>query len=374
MWKHKLLFRLDFKLIAVLFLLMGISLAVISSMTFDELEGTFLTPYVKGQIEWFALGWVVFIALATVDYHKLSNVVWPLYFITIFLLLGLYFAAPIQSVHRWYKIPLIGISAQPSEYAKLVLVFALSAFLDRKGREVSSIQTSFQIFLIVAPLFFLILIQPDLGTALVFYPMTLVICYFAEIDKYVLRFIAIFGIVLLLLVTLFFSGILSHDEMRPFFTKFLKEYQYERLNPNTYHQKAAQIAIAIGGFTGSGWHKSEFSSQKWLPASHTDSVVAAFGEEFGLLGLIFLLFLFYVLIYLSLQVANSAKDNFGRLLAVGIAIYLAMHIIVNIGMMCGLLPIAGVPLLMVTYGGSSVLTTMAALGVLQSIYIRRFMF
>jgi rod shape determining protein RodA len=154
----------------------------------------------------------------------------------------------------------------------------------------------------------------------------------------------------------------------------MKEYQYNRLDPNTYHQKASQISIAIGGVTGSGWHKSEFSSRKWLPAAHTDSVFAAFGEEFGLIGVIILLLLFYYLIYLSFQVVGFSKDYFGKLLASGIAVYLAMHIIVNIAMMCGFLPISGVPLLLISYGGSSVVATMAALGILQSIYTRRFMF
>ena len=162
--------------------------------------------------------------------------------------------------------------------------------------------------------------------------------------------------------------------MRPLFTTFMKEYQYERLNPNSYHQKAAQIAIAVGGLTGTGWGKSEFAGRKWLPMAHTDSVFAAIGEEFGFMGLVFLLFLFYALIYCSFQVAAVARDPFGRLLAAGLAAYLAMHVLVNIAMMCALLPISGVPLIFVTYGGSSLLTTMAALGLLQSIYSRRFMF
>ena len=182
------------------------------------------------------------------------------------------------------------------------------------------------------------------------------------------------GIFVLCIVALFFLGMVSHEKMRPYFTTFMKEYQYERLNPETYHQKAAQIAIAVGGITGTGWHSSEFAGKKWLPYAHTDSVFAAFGEEFGFIGLTFLLFLFYALIYFSFQVAAVARDPFGRLLAAGLAAYLAMHVLVNSAMMCALLPISGVPLLLVTYGGSSVLTTMTALGLLQSIYSRRFMF
>ena len=111
-----------------------------------------------------------------------------------------------------------------------------------------------------------------------------------------------------------------------------------------------------------------------MPAPYTDSVFPAFGEEFGFIGLLLLLALFYALIYFSFQVAAVAKDHFGRLLAAGVAVYLTMHILLNIGMMSGFLPITGVPLILVTYGGSSTLSTMTALGILQSIYSRRFMF
>jgi rod shape determining protein RodA len=178
----------------------------------------------------------------------------------------------------------------------------------------------------------------------------------------------------LLLVALIFLGIIPHESLRPTATLFLKNYQFDRLNPATHHQKAAAIAIALGGFSGSGWRKSEFSGRGWLPAPYTDSVFPAFGEEFGLLGLSLLMVLYYALIYFSFQVTAVAKDSFGRLLSAGITVYLAMHILVNIGMMCGFLPITGVPLVLVTYGGSSILVTMMALGLLQSVYSRRFMF
>ena len=125
---------------------------------------------------------------------------------------------------------------------------------------------------------------------------------------------------------------------------------------------------------GSGWRNSEFTGQQWLPAAHTDSVFAAYTEEFGFAGVTFMLLLFFGLLYFSFQVTAVAKDRFGRLLSAGITVYLAMHVIVNIGMMCGFLPITGVPLVLITYGGSSILSTMTALGIIQSIYSRRFMF
>lgn len=375
MWKTWILSRLDFRIFPVILGLMAISLLVISSMTGDiSDEGMgFWAPLVKTQLRWFCVGWVVFFLASCFDYRNLRTLSPFLYILILLLLMGLFFVSPIQNVHRWYKIPGIA-SFQPSEQAKLILVIFLSWFLERRGRESSTFSTGFQMAFIVAIPFFLILKQPDLGTALILYPIGLAMGYFGNVHKGLLRIVSFFGVGSLLLVMLLFLGVLDHEKMRVVFTSVLKEYQYQRFNPNTYHQKASQIAIAIGGISGSGWHKGEFSSRKWLPAAHTDSVFAAFGEEFGLIGIAFLLLLYYALIYFSFQVAAVAKDFFGRLLAAGLTVYLAMHVLVNIGMMCALLPISGVPLIFITYGGSSILTTMLALGLLQSIYSRRFMF
>jgi rod shape determining protein RodA len=216
--------------------------------------------------------------------------------------------------------------------------------------------------------------QPDLGTALVLFPITLVLFYFGDIRPVVVKLMAWMGSCILLLVALIFLGVLPHEDVRPYVTHFLKDYQFDRLDPNTHHQKAAVTAIALGGLTGKGWRKSDYTGGGWLPAPYTDSVFPAFGEEFGFLGLLLLLALFYALVYFSFQVAVATSDPFGRLLAAGITIYLAKHMLVNIGMMSGLLPITGVPLVLVSYGGSSILPTMTALGILQSIYSRRYMF
>ncbi|MBI5273295.1 MAG: FtsW/RodA/SpoVE family cell cycle protein [Chlamydiia bacterium] len=355
---------------------MVISLSIISSMTgeMNDWEGaTFWTPLVKTQARWFCLGWALFFAAAFFDYRKLREWSLFLYVAIVLVLAGLFFVDPIQNVHRWYRIPGLA-SVQPSEQTKLVVVIVLSWFLERKGAQVGRLRSALQMSLIVGIPFLLILKQPDLGTALVLYPIGLVLGYFAGIHSGVLRVAVGGGMLALGIVALFFLGTLSHEKMRPYFTTFMKEYQYERLNPHTYHQRAAQTAIAVGGVTGMGWRCGEFAGKKWLPFAHTDSVFAAFGEEFGFVGLVFLLFLFYALIYFSFQVAAVAKDPFGRLLATGLSAYLALHVLVNCAMMCALLPISGVPLILVTYGGSSLLTTMTALGLLQSIYSRRFMF
>lgn len=370
-WDPRFLSRIDWRILPAILALMAISLLVISSMTGEAHEG-FWTPYVKSQVRWFILGWALFAAAASFDYRRLRNVSWVFYALIVILLLGLFFTAPIQNVHRWYRIPGIALTIQPSEHAKLAVVIALAAFLDKQ--RAMTLSVSLRAAVLVGVPFLLILKQPDLGTALILFPIALAMGYFAGLHQGFIRILSGVGVALFAVIICLFTGVVSHEEMRPVFTRFMKEYQYERLNPDTYHQRAAAIAISVGGVTGAGWKKGEFAGKKWLPAAHTDSVFAAYGEEFGLVGILILLSLFFGLIYASLQVALVARDRFGRLLGAGLAVYLAMHVLLNIGMMCALLPISGVPLIFVTYGGNSLLTTMAALGLLQSIYSRRFMF
>lgn len=377
-WNYRYLFRIDLRVVAVIFALMGISLVIISSFSaqipIDGTEVSFFTPIVKQQIRWFGIGAGVFLFVACFDYNQLREWTWVLYGIVLLLLFGLFFTDPIQRVHRWYKLPLIPVSFQPSEYAKLVVVIALSWFLERRQSQASSWSTAFLSLIIVGVPFLMILKQPDLGTALVLLPITLVMFYFGGVRPIVVKTMAWGAACLLLIVALIFTGTVSHEQLRPYAATVMKDYQFDRLDPNTDHQKAASNAIAIGGLFGTGWRAGEYTRGGWLPAAYTDSVFPAFGEEFGLAGLLILLALFYTLLYFSFQVTAVAVDPFGRLLSAGISVYLAMHILINIGMMTGLLPITGVPLIMITYGGSSILSTMTALGILQSIYTRRFMF
>lgn len=377
MHELKFLRKIDFRILPILFFLMSLSLCVISSTTQPsnpELEGVFFTPIVMKQLLWFVMGILVFIFFTCLDYRFFRQICIFLYIGTLLMLVGLFFTDPIQNVRRWYRVPFIHMELQPSEHAKLILVMTLSWFLEKYSQSSHRWWTVFLASLIVFIPFVLILKQPDLGTALVLLPVTLVMYYFGNIEKKIVTFMSIGALLGVMFVMSMFVGMISHEDLKPWALKFIKEYQYERLNPHTYHQQASQTAIALGGWTGSGFGESEFTGKQWLPFAHTDSIFPALVEQIGFLGGFFTLSLYFFLIYLSFQVSAVAKDAFGKLLSSGITVYLAMHVVVNIGMMCGLLPITGVPLILLSYGGSSVLATMAALGILQSIYVRRFMF
>ncbi len=373
--------NLDWRMFPILFALIAISLLVINAtdpaVGIDGLASeseSWLSPKASSQLHRFCIGGLVFLAFARLDYRRLREWAWLIYLLILIALFGLFFTEKVQNVQRWYRIPLVGASLQPSEIAKIALIIALSWYLERSSNRPHSLLRAFGALAIIGAPFLLILKQPDLGTALILCPISYAMFYLGSIHPKVLGLLGWIGSLALAFILLIFLGILPMEKLRPKLAKCMKEYQLERLNPDTHHQRAACIAIGCGGLTGSGWRESEFTGRGWLPFAYTDSVFPAFGEEFGFIGELVLLALFYALIHLGFETVAVAKDSFGRLLAAGITCFLAIHLLINVGMMCGLLPITGVPLPLVSYGGSSIFVTMAALGILQSIYSRRFMF
>ncbi len=378
LFELKYLRRIDLRILFVTIALMAISLIIMSEAhslnNIEEIiDEPFWTPLALSQLKWFCMGLVVYFMSASFDYNKLREWAWILYVIMLLALVGLFFTSESHNVHRWYRIPGL-FYVQPSELAKLIVVIALSWYLEKQKSNASRISTAFYAGIIIGVPFLLILLQPDLGSALVLYPIALVMFYFADLYSPIVKLMTVGLVIGVVLFSSILMGVLSYEKVKPVATVFMKEYQYQRLDPDDYHHKSAASAISIGGWRGSGWRRGDYTSGGWLPAPQTDSVFPNWGEHYGFFGLVFLLFIFYILLHLSFKVSTVAKDHFGQLLSTGVAVYLAMHILINIGMMCGMLPITGVPLILVTYGGSSSIVTMGALGILQSVYSRRFMF
>jgi rod shape determining protein RodA len=367
--------QLDYRMIAIIFLLMCLSLTVISSSTIQQ-EGSpgFFSSAVISQLRSYMVGWVLYFFFAWIDYRNFRKLAPLLYILILVLLFALFFTSPIQNVHRWFRFGFLPFALQPSEFAKVVLILILSWYFEDKYNAAKRFSVGLGALGIVFIPFLLVLKQPDLGTALILLPICYTVFIFAEGHRGIIRWMTVGGCAAILFVVSIFLGFIPFEKIKDPLSHVLKEYQIERLNPHTYHQKAGQTAIALGGVSGSGFGKSQFTGQEWLPFAHTDSIFPAFTEEFGCIGAGFLFALFFSLIYLSLKIADEAQDRFGKFYAGCTATYIAVHVIVNISMMAGSLPITGVPLILMTYGGSSVVATMSLLGLLQSITVRRFRF
>lgn len=370
---EKIWSRMDYKMVGIILFILCSSLFTIAATNFQSSE-RFFSPLVLTQSKAVILGIGIYLLCAKINYGILREYSPLIYLLMLVALIGLFFVPTIQNVHRWYRFPFLPFAIQPSEYAKLGMVLTTSWYLEKQKDRIKSVSTFLGAFgLLVLP-FILIYKQPDLGTALVLLPIFVTQCYFAGIHPKILKAMTICGACGLVFVVSIFLGIFPFDEVKPVLLNVLKEYQVERLNPHTYHQISSQTSIALGGWFGSGWGQSSYMGQQWLPFAHTDSVFCAFAEEWGVVGGALLMGAYFALFYCGFKVTNASRDLYGKLVSSGITIYLFMHFLINIGMMLGMLPITGVPLPLMSYGGSSLVATLAALGILQSIHLRRFMF
>ncbi len=187
MWDHRYLRRIDWRLLPILLALMVISILVITATTGEAQNGEWESAFSQlaiSQLRWFGLGFLVYFFFAGLDYKCLRRWAWLLYIAMLIMLCGLFFTAPIQNVQRWYRIPFVNFAFQPSEYAKLVVAIMLSCFFDANARIAYTARNALQGLLIVALPFLLILKQPDLGTSLILYPLTLVLFYLAGGNGY----------------------------------------------------------------------------------------------------------------------------------------------------------------------------------------------
>jgi len=357
--------------LAVLISLMGIF--TIYSIAINQEEGNLKTVFMR-QITWVALGVLVFFFVAAYEYRRLWDVTYVLYAIMLLLLILVLGLGHVRlGAQRWLK--LFWLNFQPSEFAKLVTVIFLARYFSNKS--VSDIRIparSFGIFRgLVIPLVSvlipmgLILEQPDLGTASMLFFVFIIMIYISD-----MRMSRIALLIFLVLLSL------------PVFWLFLRDYQRARLmvfmNPNVdplgagYTIIQSKIAIGSAGLVGKGWLFGTQSQLLFLPESHTDFIFAAFAEEWGLLGCLVLLVLYYILISYSFRIALRTSDFFGRLLAAGIGSMFAVQIVINIAMVMGLAPVVGLPLVLMSYGGSAVVVTFIALGILVNIDRRRAVF
>lgn len=320
--------------------------------------------YLQRQSLFAVVGAVLGIVAAVVDYRRLRLLVWPLYGVTLLVLVLV--LTPLGSVRQgaraWFVFG--GYQVQPSEFAKLAIIVVLAHYAARCGGRMSLRQLLTALVLVAAPAL-LILLEPDAGTAVVFAIIAMGVLLVAGAQVRHILVATALGLVGLGLV-------LSSDLVR--------EYQRQRLasivNPrgdpgDTFNIEQAQIAIGHGGLAGQGYGQGTQTRSGLVPAQETDFIFTVLGEELGFLGSVVILGLLAVLLWRIWRSARVAGDLFGSLLSTGVLCMILFQVFQTVGMAAGIMPVIGIPLPLLSYGGSSLLTTMMSLGIVLNVSMRR---
>lgn len=343
---------------------LGISLFGALMIWSASLNNEFGDPlyYFTRQLLWIIVGQVVLFVAVYLDYQLLGALKWPLYSVTL-ALLGLVLVAGVErgGAVRWLNVG--GFVLQPSEFAKLAVVITLAATVEKLGRIDNVAKLLTAVFHVGVPMV-LVAIQPDLGTSLVFLGILLAVLYGAGITRQLMALLASVG--LISAPILWFYG--------------LREYQRTRLlvflDPDLdragtgYHLMQSIIAVGSGQFSGRGFMAGPQSLLNFLPEQHTDFIFSVVAEELGFVGALALITALFFLVYRCLRTAAVAKDDLGRFLAIGVAIWFSFQIVVNIGMTMGMMPVTGLPLPFMSYGGSSYLALSLAVGIVLNVHLR----
>jgi len=357
----------DWPLILVSLVLSGIGLGLIFSATAQMGEAG--RSFVIKQMTWCSLGLVLLAAFLLFDYRLLDRWALWLYLIIVVALISVWVLGKATAgSRRWIELGLMRF--QPSEFAKLVVVIVLAKYLHSgAGREDPQLADLLHPILLLTLPVILVLIQPDLGTAAVMTLIALSMILFAGIGRRALLW-AVGAIVCVIPILLLVGD------------RFLMEYQKKRLitflNPDYdplgagYHIIQSQIAIGSGGVFGQGLLKGTQNQLMFLPVKHTDFIFSILAEEWGFVGCAAVLLLFTALFLRGLSVVGKARDNFGALLAFGCTAVIFWHVVINVGMVMGLLPVVGVPLSFLSYGGSSLLVSFLSVSILINVSMRRF--
>ena len=358
----RLLRRTDLTLIAAAAAIVIMSLVIIGSATHVNSPSEERYWFVQRQ----GISIIVDIALAAFlmnfDYKILQRYGNHFYvFNLILLILVMLVGQTALGAQRW--IALGPISIQPSEFSKLIMIIALAAMIEKRGKIQSLSDVAPVAGYVLVP-FLLVLKQPDLGTSLVFLAIFFGMVFVAGIRLRILA--GIFGLGLAAL---------------PVLWHFLKDYQKMRImvfmDPNVdplgagYHIIQSKIAIGSGLLFGKGLFGGTQSQLNFLPENHTDFIFSVVGEELGFVGCAVLLLLYLIVLWRGIRIAQDASDTFGRLLAVGITSMIAFHVLVNVGMTMGIMPVTGIPLPLMSYGVSSLTTNIMAIAILLNIQLRR---
>jgi rod shape determining protein RodA len=386
--------RLEWLQVGALAVLMVLGVAFIYSATAPNEVHTTLPFYrqfwVKQLIAYF-LGIGVAIVAAFVPYHTIARWALVAYWVTVLLLVAvLVIGTKVMGARRW--IDLGFFQFQPSEFAKLSFILVMAHFLSRPHDELRLPGLFVKALAMTALPFLLILKEPDLGSALVLFPVGLSMMFAAGVPTlYLKRFLAgVAVLVALVLVDVLFAPpqwrIKLHDYQRHrLLVYFGRDFAPPNASPaerqrfrelqrqKSYNVEQALISVGSGGLTGKGWRQGTQNALGYLPraVAHNDFIFSVIAEESGFVGSVIVVTLYTIVLFTGIRIAGQARDRLGKLLAVGVVTLLFSHVFINIGMNIRLIPVTGIPLPLLSSGGSSVVCSLVAIGLLQNVYLHR---
>lgn len=364
---------IDKYFLAIIIILLGFGMVVLYSASAGLSNDPYF--YIKKQIGFAIVGTIMAVFIIRFDYNQLEKYSRYLYILAVLILLFVkIFGTEQRGTTGWIGIP--GLPPfQPAEFTKVLLVLTFAEFLARRKGELNTLAQMLPCFVYMGLPFILIMAQPDLGTALVYIVITTVMMYIAGANPRLLT--------KLIVAALLFIGLILFLHFKFNMWLPLDDYQIKRLivfiNPYQdgkggrgagWNIIQALIAIGGGGINGSGLFNGSQVQLNFLPERHTDFIFAVIGEELGFIGAASLIILYGCLLARALVISNNSRDLYGTLVVTGITAMWLFHIFENVGMCIGLMPITGIPLPFISYGGSSMLTNLLAVGLILSVNIR----
>lgn len=351
--------QIDWILVITMLLILVFGLVMIYSTTINAVSVAEGRGAFRQQLIFSLLSLGVFFAIALQDYRAWSAWRWPIYLGILLLLV----AADLlpgtgEATHRWIRLG--GVNIQPSEFAKLAMIVVIAAVLSARSRFALAPHYMLSAGLLLIAPTLLVLYQPDLGTALMFGALWFGMMFAVGVGW---RYIGLILVTAIASIPIVWNELLGYQQDR------VRTFLDPTRDPTGagYNVIQAMIAHGSGGVLGVGLGQGTQSQYKFLPVRHTDFIYSVISEELGLIGTVVLLLLFGLLLWRVLKTVEVARDNFGRYLCLGVFIILFAQVFVNIGMNMGLLPVTGIPLPFVSYGGSSLLVSMSMLAVVASV-------
>ena len=348
--------KFDYVLLLSAFLLLAIGITAVYSATYTR-----TTSFYQKQILWAIIGTGMFFTFSNIDYRIYSRYSKLIYIFNVVFLISVFiFGSKVLGAQRWIKLG--PISTQPSELAKLFVVLTFSDLLIRNYKDTFR---GFKDLILsgihIVPIFLLVAAQPDLGTGVVILFVYMVLIFLNGIDYK--TYFTLCGVGAALMPVAYFFALKPYQRQRVF--TFL--HPEDDLLGSGWNIIQSKIAVGSGQLFGKGFLNGTQDKLRFLPESQTDFIFAVISEEFGFVGSVTIIGLYFLLIFTILKIAQKTEDRYGQLVCYGIAAIIFFHTLVNIGMVIGVMPVKGLPLLLLSYGGSSLMFVSTMLGIVQSV-------